>query len=411
MVAFEDIVYAYLQARKNKRRSHDSVVFELNQESNLVRLWKSVNSRTLDTTDNYTFVAKEPHIREIFATAMSVRIIHHYLEWRLRPIYEKLLPRNSFNNRKGMGLHKAIEKVRRDIRWLSNNYDPMADTWIVHLDFKGFFPNADVEIALQQQLSIIDTYYVGYDKDDLKYMMSAVMRADPARHCRRLGSIHDWDIIPNGKSLFDKPTGIGGAIGFLCWQNAMGIYASDVIKWLSSVKFHRVTVFVDDVYIVTTDKQATLSMLPELRERLSRLNVTLNENKFYCQHYSKGIMCLGVMLKYNRAYCRSNLLKRALKRVEYWNSVVGSMVSYDRLLCSLNTYTCIFRDHNNYKERILFKDTVLSNFGDYLAWNARKTCFALLNKFIFRNRMLKFFGKPVGELDYVQGDRRKEKNN
>ena len=97
--------------------------------------------------------------------------------------------------------------------------------------------------------------------------------------------------------------------------------------------------------------------------------------------------------------------------MEYWKSAVGSMVSYDRLLCSLNTYICIFRDHNNYKERILFKDTVLSSFGDYLAWNARKTCFALPNKFIFRNRMLKFFGKSVGELDYAQGDRRKEKNN
>lgn len=396
MVEFEDIIYAYLQARKNKRRSHDSVVFELNQEQNLVRLWKSVNNRTLDTTDNYTFVAKEPHIREIFATAMSVRVIHHYLEWRLRPIYEKLLPRNSFNNRKNMGLHKAIAKVRRDIRRLSYNYDPSVDTWIVHLDFKGFFPNADVEIALQQQLGIIDTHYFGYDKDDLKYMMTSVMRSDPARHCRRLGSIRDWDIIPNGKSLFDKPVGVGGAIGFLCWQNAMGIYASNVIKWLSSVSFHRVTVFVDDVYIVTTDKQATLAMLPILRERLQDIHVKLNEDKFYCQHYTKGVMCLGVMLKYNRTYCRKNLLKRALKRVAYWKGQVGSMVPYDRLLCSVNTYACIFRDHNNYKERILFKNAVLSNFGDYLEWNTKKICFTLQNKFIFKERMLKFFGKPEG---------------
>ena len=119
MVKFEDIIYAYLQARKNKRRSHDSVVFELNQEQNLVRLWESVNNRTLDTTDNYTFVAKEPHIREIFATAMSVRVIHHYLEWRLRPIYEKLLPRNSFNNRKNMGLPSDFRFRPRAHRTLS----------------------------------------------------------------------------------------------------------------------------------------------------------------------------------------------------------------------------------------------------------------------------------------------------
>lgn len=394
MIAFEDLIHAYLLARRNKRRSHDSVVFELGQERKLVHLWKSVNSRTLDTSDNSTFVTREPHIREIFATAMSVRIIHHYLEWRLRPIYEKVLPPNSFNNRKNMGLHKAVDKVFRDIRVMSNNYEKCADTWIVHLDFKGYFPNADVEIALKQQLDLIDGFYEGYDKDDLKYMAMAVMRADPARHCRRLGRDRDWEIVPNHKSLFSKPVGVGGAIGFLCWQNAMGIYASDVIKWLSSVKFHRVTVFVDDIYIVSNEKSRTLRMLPEFRERLRCINVELNEHKFYCQHYSKGCMVLGSMLKFHRRYCKRNLIKRALKRMVYWWNCKITHGNLDGLLGSLNTYAGMFCRNNNRKELEILKMGGLGRFGKYLEWNYSKNCFRLQKPYRFKARMAEFFGLP-----------------
>ena len=174
MIRLEDLFCVYYKARSNKRRSRDSVVFEQNLERNLYGLWKSINERTFRADSNYAFVVFSPKPREIFATEMKNRIIHHYLDWRLRPIYESVLSERTFNNRKGKGLHKAINTYRQDIIDLTENYTK--DAWLVHLDLKGYFPNADVEIALSQQLWLIDRFYEGEDKDDLKFMMEKCMR-------------------------------------------------------------------------------------------------------------------------------------------------------------------------------------------------------------------------------------------
>lgn len=103
MVRLEDITEVYYAARRNKRRSRDACRFEINMESNLVRLWRDINGRTLDTRTNYAFVVTRPKPREIFATEIRVRIVHHYLDWRLRPIYEVVLSDRTFNNRKERG--------------------------------------------------------------------------------------------------------------------------------------------------------------------------------------------------------------------------------------------------------------------------------------------------------------------
>lgn len=181
------------------------------------------------------------------------------------------------------GLHHAIDTFHSDIVEL---YSTTHNVCLFHFDLKGYFPNANVEIALQQQLQCIEQYH-GSDKDDLIFMMTQCLRADPARHCNIYVSKSNWKFIAKDKSLFNKPIGTGAAIGFLCWQNAMGLYINDVIKWLQSFDFLRIIVFVDDIYIASTNKERTLSLLQEFRMKLSKLKVQLNEHKFYCQHYSK----------------------------------------------------------------------------------------------------------------------------
>ena len=109
MINLEDFLTVYYRARASKRRSKDSVRFEMDLKAGLLRLCESVNSRTFTACSNYAFVVTDPKPREIFATRMETRIVHHYLDWRLRPIYENVLSDRSFNNRKGLGLHKAID--------------------------------------------------------------------------------------------------------------------------------------------------------------------------------------------------------------------------------------------------------------------------------------------------------------
>ena len=344
MVRLEDLTEAYFMARANKRRSNDSVRFEVGFETGLVRLMDDINRRTYTASSNYAFVVFSPKPREIFATEMRNRVVHHYLDWRLRPIYEKVFSDRTFNNRKGMGLHKAIANLRDDVREITADYTKEA--WVAHLDIKGYFPNADVEIALKQQLDLIETYYDGEDKEDIKYMMTVCMRADPARHCDVFVPRTNWSAIAPEKSLFNKPTGVGGAIGFLCWQNAMGNYINEVVKWLQGHDFLRI------------------------------------EGKFYMQHYSKGVMMLGTALKFHRQYANNGTVKRGFRRLRDWAGV-GRIrkVDLNRMLCSLNTYCGIFKGHNNRRHLELFREEGLRRLGKYAKWNESKKCFNLVMDF------------------------------
>ena len=372
MIRLEDLFCVYYKARSNKRRSRDSVAFEQNLERNLHSLWKSINERTFRADSNYAFVVSYPKPREIFATEMKNRIVHHYLDWRLRQIYESVLSDRTFNNRKGKGLHKAIDTYRNDIAELTDNYTK--DAWCAHVDLKGYFPNANVEIALAQQLELIDKYYYGDDKDDLRYMMTVCMRSDHARNCMVFVPRSEWDAIAPEKSLFNKPVGVGAAIGFLCWQNAMGLYINDVVKWLQSFDFMRVVVFVDDIYIVTRDKDKFLSLMPEFRQRLSMLKVELNEKKFYCQHYSKGIMCLGTMLKFGRRYIKNKSFNNAMRKID---ELPVNTDGAKRILCSMNSHLGMLKNIEQKRRMSEFVNKALCKFGNILCWNLVNKSFSI----------------------------------
>ncbi len=390
MVLLDELLETYFVARSNKRRSRDAVLFEMDYEKSLVRLYNDLNGRVLDTTPNYAFVVFSPKAREIFATAMYVRIVHHYLDRKLRPIYEQVLSERTYNNRKGKGLHSCIARFREDVREMTRNYT--RDAWIVHMDLKGYFPNADVEIALRQQLDLIETFYDGEDKEDLKYMMTACMRADPARHCSVYVPRSNWSAIAPEKSLFNKPVGTGGAIGFLCWQNAMGHYINNVVKWLETFGFLRVVVFVDDIYIVTTYKAKFLSMMPEIRSRLSALKVQLNERKFYCQHYTKGVHILGSRMKFDREYADNGTVRRAFRKIEEWRRERRLKWKTERLLSSMNTYIGIFRSKDMRTVTERFRKAVLSAFGGFLKWNQGKRCFRSRNRYSYRAVLRRRYG-------------------
>jgi len=248
---------------------------------------------------------------------------------------------------------------------------------LLHEVYRALFgmPKKD-RVVLGDRIMSAATDALTYYNLAYKFMESC-MRADPARHCNIYVPLDRWDAIPDSKSLFHKPTGTGGAIGFLCWQNAMGLYINEVVKWLASHDFMRVMVFVDDIYMVTKNKDITLAIMPELRRRLAELKVSLNERKFYCQHYSKGIMCLGTMLKFDRAYVNNTTSKRAFKSLSDWKGKVLHGLDRQRLLCSLNTYCGIFKKRNNRKELLSFIGSGLKMFRKKLVLNGKKNCFNL----------------------------------
>lgn len=387
MIELTDIIEAYFSARKNKRRSSDQVEFELHWEKNCVALYNSIVNRNFQPTA-YTFVVDHPKPREVFASDMSTRILHHYLDMRLRPFLEARMSDHTFNNRVGMGTNACQNAVISDIYEVSEGFT--ADAWIIKLDMSGCFPNVSQDIAYRQLEEVILSDYEGEDKDELIYMLQVCIYSYPTHHCYRKSPIEKWKDIPDEKSLFCKPDGVGGAIGHLIWQNAVNYYFHEVDEWILStgVKYER---FVDDMYFVTNNKTAFLTyMIPEIRQRLAMLGARLNEKKFYCQHYTKGVECLGVHIKMDRVYPNNRIVRRAKQKVMTFNRCArGNKVS--AFLSSINSYFGIFKNVNGYARTWDVLRLLDAEWWKYVEFDRRRACLVAKDGYKENDRMKKRF--------------------
>lgn len=346
MIKDSDILAAYMVARRNKRRSADSVDYEIHAERNLAQLRREIDDRSL-TPSAYTFVTMKPRPREVFACEMGMRVIHHYIDIRMRPLIERRLTDRTFNNRVGYGQDAAVNALISDIYAVSRGFT--RDAWIVSLDLSGYFPNANQDIAFEQLSKVIIEDYDGYDKDELLYMLRSAVYSYPAKHCWRKSPIWKWiRYIPPEKSLFRKPDGIGAAIGHLIWQNGMNYYLNDLDHWIMENVTEHYIRFVDDMYFVIDNKEAFLAwVVPEIRRRLEEFGCRMHPKKFYCQHYTKGVNILGNTIKMDRVYPSARIIRRARAAVRNFNRCVRES-KIEAFLSAMNSYFGIFKRRNAY---------------------------------------------------------------
>lgn len=387
MITIENIIEAYTVARKNKRKSSDQVEFELHWERNCVMLYDAIVSRNYQPTA-YTFVTDYPKPREVFASDMSTRILHHYLDLRLRPLLEQRLSPHTFNNRVGMGQNACQNALIQDIYEVSQGFT--RDAWIIKVDMSGCFPNIRQDVAYQQLEEVVIKDYHGEDKDELLYMLQVCVFSYPTHHCYRKSPREKWQKIPAHKSLFSKPDGVGAAIGHLIWQNAVNYYFHEVDEWLMAmgVRFER---FVDDFAFVVENKTAFLTYtMPELRKRLSALGARLNEQKFYCQHYTKGVEWIGCHIKMDRIYANRRIVKRGEQKVRQMNRRVN-VNRLERLLSSINSYLGICKNVNGYNQVRSILSGLSPKWWHYVTFNRRRVCLQAVPDYSYRNRIINKF--------------------
>lgn len=370
MVELEDLYRAYLVARGNKRRSQDSVEYEINIERNLLRLHKDILDRTL-APSAYTFVTMRPRPREIFACEMGLRVVHHYLDIRLRPLLEARLTDRTYNNRIGYGANAAVNRLISDIYEVSKGYT--RDAWIIKIDMRGYFPNAKQDIVFEQLSGLIMEDYHGADKDDLLYMLRVSVYSYPTHHCYRKSPIWKWAYITDDKSLFKKPDGIGAAIGHLIWQNAMNYYLNDFDHWVTETLGLHYVHFVDDMVFVVENKEAFLPWIEVFRKRLATYGCEVHPKKFYCQHYTKGVEFVGRFVKLDRVYPTKRTAYRAMRQVTNFNRCPRP-AKVQEFIASINSYLGIFKTCNGYAIARGLVDAINPKWWQYCHFDKKRVC-------------------------------------
>lgn len=378
MITTADMLEAYFDCRRRKRRTASAIVYEMNYESNLIALRDRINARTYQPGKSICFVVTRPRYREVFAASFEDRIVHHLIAIRLEPLFEEIFSPRTFNCRKGKGQLYGKKMLEADIKEASNNYTE--DCYIMKLDLQGFFMSIDkAMLAVRIDKFIID-YYKGEDIDDLRYLCKTVILHCPEKNCERHSPIYYWDHLPPSKSLFTNGEGLGVAIGNLFAQ-LFANFLLNVIDWYLEVLgiiYHGR--YVDDMYCIHKDNQLLLGSVPKIRVKLAEYGLRLNEKKFYIQHYTKGVEFTGSIVKPYRSYCCNRTLSNFMVAVRRLNKA-QNIDEITHAVASINSYLGLLRHSNEYGKRCKILHMIEHNVFKYIYIKGRYESVAIKNKY------------------------------
>ena len=365
----------YLGCRANKRRSPDSVHFELHWERDLARLLEDFNDRTL-VSFLYAFVNPNPRDREVIACLMQLKILQHHFDLRVRPLVEEGLTGSTFNNRVGYGCDRAILKVRDDIRKVSRNYT--RDCYIIKRDIKSYFPSTDLDRSYENYRALIEERIEdGGEKDDLLYILHRVNYAYPQEHARLKSPRFRWDgIIADGKSVvFNNDPRRGACLGNQFWQVEKNYALAVFDRFQVDTCGLHYTRFVDDMVWVVENKEAGLShVATSERMLLDEYGYRMHQRKRYQQHYSKGVTFLGAKIKFGRIYASDRVVRNCKMAIRKWNRLAyPSMLGH--FLDSINSYLGNFKHKNAYGIIRDLVDEVSPKWEKYCHYNDDRRCF------------------------------------
>lgn len=317
----EDVFAAYYDARKNKRNTINQLEFEMNLEANLVELASQLQSRTYKVGRSVCFIVEMPVKREIFAADFRDRVVHHLLFNYINPVFDKRLITDCYSCRKGYGTSFGIDRIEHHMRSVTDNYT--REAYVLKLDLQGYFMSMRKSLLYEKIVRLLTSRKNRKDKHlDLElFLIREIIFNDPTEECWVKGSPHDWNGLPDSKSLFHSPKDCGLPIGNLTSQLFSNIYLSDFDNYIKrELKMKHYGRYVDDFFLMHESKEYLQEIMGKLKTYLKKNHgLTIHPRKIYLQEVKKGVDFLGAYLKPHRRYIKNRTLKDVRKAAHKWS--------------------------------------------------------------------------------------------
>jgi len=136
----ENLYFAYLDARKGKRKKKACFEFELNLGTNLADLYYRIHDGTYCPDPYFEFIIYELKERIIHAPSFRDIVVQHAIYRIIYNIFNKTFINTSFACRKGYGTHKASIYTQKAMRI----YD--CNLYSLKLDIRKFFYSINIDI-------------------------------------------------------------------------------------------------------------------------------------------------------------------------------------------------------------------------------------------------------------------------
>ena len=369
------LITDYLGCRSNKRRSPDSVHFELHWERDLKRLEEDFADRSL-VPFLYAFIAPRPRPREVIACLMQGKILQFHFDRIVRPLVEAELTDRTYNNRIGYGPDKAIECLMNAIRRVSHNFT--RDCYIITRDITAYFPSSDLDRSYNRYRALIEKNIPeGQERDDLLYILMRTNYGYPAENARLRSPRFKWEpIIKSGKSvIFNNRPGYGACLGNQYWQVEKNYDLNDFDHFQVDTCGLEYLRFVDDMAWVVENKEAGLAHVALSEKKLlEEYGYRMHPRKRYCQHYTKGGEFIGTWFKMGRIYVGNRVVKHAKEAIRRWNRN-ASREQLPHFLASINSYLGMMKHRQAYGIIRDLVDLVSDRWLQYVEFNEPRRCF------------------------------------
>ena len=363
-LTFEELYESYLLCLKNKKRKAGTFGF-VNDDlcKNLIVLLDSLNNRTYLPKFSNCYVVTEPALREIYAAQFSDRIVQHFYMKEIEDILETKLVDGCSSCRKGKGTDYALGLLKKYLTETSNY--GKTDCYFLKIDLSGYFMSIDRKIVSKKFTNLINSQYTGKHKALLLYLTPVIFENNPALNCRYKCNEEIRNKVPERRKMNPKSE-FGMAIGNLTAQAGSNLNLTDFDNFVvNELKLNKYVRYVDDIVIVSENKQELIDALPFINKKLDETHQKINVKKTKIDTAYHGVNFLG-KVSYPYGYQKSN--KQVIIRT-YNKARNIKFTDIDNLLSKTNAQIGTMKNYNcrklvlNYEKHLPSSANALVNFN------------------------------------------------
>ena len=342
---------AYHIERKNIRNHFHPLQFEIEQESRIAQISRSLFRREYQTKPYGCFMLEDPTIREVFFPYIDDAVVSHALFALINPIFDRTFIYDSYSCRKGKGTLFGVERMEHFIRSATDNY--RREAYALNIDISGFFMAINKGILYSIICDTLERYRYRpistnttttwndiLDFSYIDYLVRLDLFSNPLDNCIMVGDQSPRSRMPKNKSLANSLLGSGVPIGKVTNQLNSTIYLNILDQFVKRVlKAKYYGRYVDDSKIISRDILFLEDCKCAITEFLrTELKLTVHPDKTFISSTDE-VFFLGSVLRPYRRYVNNKTLDRFRKCIKLCEGMLSAKnLDLHTILGPINSY-------------------------------------------------------------------------
>lgn len=371
---FENLYFAYLKARENKRYRPDVLEFTANLEENLIQIQNELIWKMYQVGRYREFYVFEPKKRLIMALPFKDRVIQWAIYRVLNPLFDKSFIDHTYACRVGKGTHVAADMLQHRLRQVDRK---PGRHYYLKMDISKYFYRVDHDVAIKILRRRIKD-------EDVIWLMTKIIKSEKMAFGLPL-HVEPGDCLKEDRIYFK-----GMPIGNLTSQLLANIYLNELDQFCKhELKIKYFIRYMDDFVILHESKEYLHEVKMRIESFLNNdLELHLN-NKTCIRPIDVGLEFVGFRMWPTHRKMKKKSAKKMKRRLRYMQKAYArGEVSFDDVNSTVQSYMGILKHCDSY----FLKQAI---FNDFVLIRQQKKIDELLNENFEKEYVIKSLSEDI----------------